>query len=298
MNGIVYSQENYPQHTPQAPRFNYTPPGERLFADPPNSPCTHPVPTSQTIPYSHPEPATSPCGDSSNHLPWCIPKAVDLWVDVQPQGEDNYWGESSLPLEASRPLDRPLFTSPYHSPSRRTGDELPGVMSRGQRYPTSDTRTDSNVTGSRPLEFLLRIKRSAAAPPLVSLPPSKPYGNSNWYRSIQFDCYFRRTNASISGQTSLSSVIVTNRSACLIGIPKRVSMQPFGRLRDGRQKTDFKVSGKRGTGSHRISKVKEEQDCMVQTRAERHLGSRAPLGGVRPGLGIHHTCASRSLHSS
>ena len=167
LNGIVYSQERYLQRSSQAPRSNYTPPGERLFADPPNSPCPHTVPTSQTIPHSHPESATSPFMNSSPYRPSFIPKAGDLWEDIQLHGEEhNYWGEPSLPLEASRPPEGPLYTSPYHSPSRRTGD---------------DTHSDSGVAGSPLLGSLLRVLRGVAAPPLVSLPPSKVHGSTNWY---------------------------------------------------------------------------------------------------------------------
>ena len=50
LNDIVYSQGDCLQHSPWAPHFNYTPPGERLFADPPNSPRTHTTPTPQTTP--------------------------------------------------------------------------------------------------------------------------------------------------------------------------------------------------------------------------------------------------------
>ena len=151
LNGIVYSQERYLQHSSQAPRSNYTPPGERLFADPPNSPCPH------TVPTSHPESATSPFVNSSLYRPSFIPKAGE---------EHNHWGEPSLPLEASRPPEGPLYTSPYHSPSRRTGD---------------DTHSDSGVAGSPLLGSLLRVLRGVAAPPLVSLPPSKVHGSTNWY---------------------------------------------------------------------------------------------------------------------
>jgi len=186
LNDIVYSQENYLQHSPQAPYFNYTPPGERLFEGPPNSPCTHTVPTSPTLPYSHPESATSPYENSSQHWPWFNPKAGDLWEDIQAQGEEHsYWGGPSLPLAVSRPPEGPLYPSPYHSPSRRTGDGVTGVrMSRGQRYPTSDTRTDERVADSPPLGSLLQVMRGVAAPPLVSLPPSKPsavHESSTWY---------------------------------------------------------------------------------------------------------------------
>ena len=166
LNGIVYSQGNYPQHSRQAPRCNYTPPGEMLFDGPPNSPCTPTDPTPQTVPYSHPEPATSPHGNSSQYRPWFIPKAGDLWEEIQPQGEEHEsWGEPSIYLTASRPPEGPLYPSPDHSPSR-TGDELPGVQM------------------SPPLGSLLRVMRGVAAPPLISLPPSKlsaVHESSNWY---------------------------------------------------------------------------------------------------------------------
>ena len=61
----------------------------------------------------------------------------------------------------------------------------PGVQrSHSQRYPTPDTRTQFFVTDSRPSGSLLRTMRGGAAPPLVSLPLSKPsevHGNSIWY---------------------------------------------------------------------------------------------------------------------
>ena len=123
LNGLLYSQEGYLKHCPQASRFAYTPPGETLFADPPNSPCTHAAPTSQT--YSHPDSATSPCGMSSQYRPWSIPKARDLWEAIQPQGEDDYWSEASLPLAASRPLEGPLYPSPNHSPTQGTDADSP-----------------------------------------------------------------------------------------------------------------------------------------------------------------------------
>jgi len=111
---------------------------------------------------------------------------VDLWENVQPQGEEhNYCGESSLPLAASRSPEGALSASPYYSSSRRTGDEVPGVqVSCGQRYPISDTRTDSHIIDSPPLGSLLRITRGVAAPPLVSRPPfreSAVHGSLNGY---------------------------------------------------------------------------------------------------------------------
>ena len=93
-------------------------------------------------------------------------------------------------------------------------------------------------------------------------------------------------------------MIIMNRGTPLIGIPKRVSMQRFGRLRVGRRKTAIKDGGKRGIVSRLISRVKEGQDCMVQTRAERHLESGTPPGGVRPSLDLQQTCASRFVDSS
>ena len=185
LKAIVYSQENSLQHTPRVPRFHYTPPGERLFDGPPNSPCTDTVPTSETTPYSHshPESATSPYRKASKYWPSFVTNARDLWEDTQPHGEEHTsWGESPLLQAASRSPGGPLCTSPYHSPSRKTGDGVPG--SRGQGYPTSDTGTDSRAADSPSLGSLLRIMRGVAAPPLVSLPPSKPsavYGSSNWY---------------------------------------------------------------------------------------------------------------------
>ena len=88
---------------------------------------------------------------------------------------------------------------------------------------------------------------------------------------------------------------MTNKPTSLVGIPKRVSMRHFGRLRDGRRKTAIQVSGKGSIGSRRVSKVREGQDC---TRVERHRRSRTSLGVVHPSLEIPHTRASRSLHSS
>ena len=185
LNDTVYSQKRYLQHSPQVLSFNYAPPGERLPAGPPNSPNIHTAPTSHTIPHSHPDSAISPHGSSTKYRPSFIPKAGDLWEDIQPHGEGhNYWGEPLLPLTSSRPQEGPLYTSPDHSPSRRTGDEVPGVqMSRGQRYPISDTHADSRAADSPPLGSLLAM-RGVAAPPLVSLPPSKPsaiHESTRWY---------------------------------------------------------------------------------------------------------------------
>ena len=92
-------------------------------------------------------------------------------------------------------------------------------------------------------------------------------------------------------------MVMTNRTAYLVGIPTRVSTRISGRLRDGRQKMAIKGSGKRATVSRLISKVKEGQECMVRTRVDRHPRSRTPLGGVHPSPEICHTRASRSLHS-
>ena len=92
-------------------------------------------------------------------------------------------------------------------------------------------------------------------------------------------------------------MVMTNTTAYLVGIPTRVCTRISGRLRDGRQKMAIKGSGKRATVSRLISKVKEGQEYMVQTRVERHLRSRTPLGGVHPSLEIYHTSASHSLHS-
>ena len=125
LNYIVYSQGNYLRQSPRTPRLNHTPLGERLFADPPNSPCTHTTPTLQTTLYSCPD--------------------LGGW----------------------------------------SGDGVLGVqMSRGQRFPASDTRTDSRLEDSPPLGSHLRLWRGVAAPPLVSLPPSKPaavHRSPNWY---------------------------------------------------------------------------------------------------------------------
>ena len=90
-------------------------------------------------------------------------------------------------------------------------------------------------------------------------------------------------------------MVKMNGFASLVGIPTRVYTRPFGRPRDGRRKTAIKDSGKRGTGSQLISRVKEER--MVQTRVDRHLRSRTSLRGVHPSLVTHHTRASRSLLS-
>ena len=183
LNGVLYSQRNYLQH-------NCTPPGERLFADPPNSPCQHTVPTSKSIPYSHPESAASPRGISSIYRPSFIHKAGDLWEDIQPQGEEHdYWGEPPLPLAVSRPPEGPLYTSPHHSP-------------------TSGTRPDPPVADAPPLGSL-RVLRGVVAPPLVSLPPLKPsafHGGSNWYAIFRLTVASQGLNASISGRTSLSLI--------------------------------------------------------------------------------------------
>ena len=56
---------------------------------------------------------------------------------------------------------------------------------------------------------------------------------------------------------------ITNRTGFLIGIPKRLSTQPFGRLRRGQLKPAIKVSGKMGIVSRPILKGREGQDCMV-----------------------------------
>lgn len=93
-------------------------------------------------------------------------------------------------------------------------------------------------------------------------------------------------------------MVIANKTALLIETPARISTQPFGRLRDGRQKPAIQVSTKRGIVSPLISKVKEEGDCMVQTRAGRHQRSRPSLGGIRPSPEINHTSAPHSLHSS
>ena len=90
-------------------------------------------------------------------------------------------------------------------------------------------------------------------------------------------------------------MVMTNTAASLVRIRTRVSMRRFGRPPDGRRKTAIQVSGKRGIGSPRVSKVREGQDC---TRVERHWRSRTSLGVVHPSLAIRHTRASRSLHSS
>ena len=298
LNAIVYSQGNYLKHSPQAPRFNYTPPGETLFADPPNSPCTHTAPTSQSIPYSHTASATSLDGNPSIYRSWCVPNAGKLREDFQPVIEElDYWGEPLLPLTASRPLEGPLYTSPYNSPGRRTGDEVPGEqLSRGTRYPTSDTRTDSRVADSPPLGSLLRVMRGAAAPPLISLPPSElcaVHGDANWYAPSTLTCTSEGTNASISARINLS-----NRAVYLLGIPKIITTQLFGRLRDGHQKAAIKVSGKTALRSRLISKGKEGHDYAIQRRAKGRLGSRASLGRTRPSLGILRMGASRSFHIS
>ena len=113
---------------------------------------------------------------------------MDLCEDVQRQGEEHgYRGEPSLSLAASRSREGPLFTTPNDSPSRRAGDEV--QMSRGERYPTSHTRTDSHTMDLPPLGSLPRITRGVAAPPLVSLPPVKEpavHGSSNRYTPSNF----------------------------------------------------------------------------------------------------------------
>ena len=75
---------------------------------------------------------------------------------------------SPLPLAVSRPPERPLYTSPNSSPTRRTGDEVPE---------------------SPQVVSLLRVMRGETAPPLISLPPSGPsavHGGSNWYAPSNF----------------------------------------------------------------------------------------------------------------
>ena len=81
-------------------------------------------------------------------------------------------------------------------------------------------------------------------------------------------------------------MVITNKVTSLLKIPKIVTMQRFGELRVGRRKMAIKVGGKRGIVSRLISRVKEGQEYIVQTRAERHLRSKTPLGGVRPGLDL------------
>ena len=187
----MYSQEHYLQHSSRSPRFHYSSPGERPFADPLESPCTHTPPISRYISHPHPGATTSPY-EVSSHIPaWYIPEPANSGGDVQPQGEEhNHRGGSSPPLTASRPPEGPLFTSPHNSSSRRTGDEDPRVQrSRSQRYPTSNTRTEGFVTESRPSGSLLRTMRGGAVPPLISLPLFKPcevHGNSNWYTPSNF----------------------------------------------------------------------------------------------------------------
>jgi hypothetical protein len=119
-------------------------------------------------------------------------------------------------------------------------------------------------------------------------------GYSNWYALSSSSFYFRRTDAKISGRTSPSLIVITNRRIYLIGIPKRVPTRPFGPLRVGRRKTAIQVGGRRGLVSRLISRVKEGQSYVVQTRVEQDLRSRAPLSLARPNL--WQTRASRSLH--
>ena len=90
-------------------------------------------------------------------------------------------------------------------------------------------------------------------------------------------------------------MVLTNRTTFLVGTPERASTQPFGRLRDGRQKPAIQVSAKRGIVSRLISKGKEREDRMVQTRAEGHQRSRSSLGGIRPSLAIQYTGAPHPL---
>ena len=91
-------------------------------------------------------------------------------------------------------------------------------------------------------------------------------------------------------------MVVTNRVASLLEVPRRVTTQPFGRLRGGRQRTGTKVSAMTALASRHTSKVKEGQGCVIPRTAESHQRSRAPLGG--PSLQTPHTGASRSLHRS
>ena len=185
----MYSQENHLQHSPRSPRFHYSSPGysspgERSFAGPLHSPCTHAFPISRYISYPHPGATASPYEGSSHIRPWYIPEPANSGEDVQPQGEEhNHRGGSPPPLTAFRPPEEPLFTSPCNSSSRSMGDEDPGVQrSLIQRYPTSNTRTEVFVTDSRPSGFLLRTMRGEAAPPLISLPlfkPSEVHGDPN-----------------------------------------------------------------------------------------------------------------------
>ena len=150
-----------------------------------------PSPISRYISYPNLGGTTSPYEGSSHIRPWYIREPANSGEDVQPQGEEHNHGGGSLPpLTTSRPLEGPLFSSPHNSSSRRTGDEDPGVqLSRSQRYPTSNTRTEVFVTDSRPSGTLLRTMRGGAAPPLISLPlfkPSEVHGDSNWYPPSDF----------------------------------------------------------------------------------------------------------------
>ena len=184
----MYSQENYLQHSL---RFQYSSPGDRPFAGPLNSPCTHTSPISRYISYPNLGATTSQYEGSSHIRPWYIPEPANSGEDVQPQGEEHsHWGGSPPPLTTSRSPEAPLFSSCRNSSSRRTGDEDPGVQrSRSQRYPTSNTRTEVFTTDSRPSGTLLRTMRGGAVPPLISLPlfkSSEVHGDSNWYAPSSF----------------------------------------------------------------------------------------------------------------